>query len=98
MTSYKWRYKNYDKKEAYESSDDLREIICFNLIQIGELTICLDDSFVNQYSDVPWSKIRAMRNRIIHSYGTIDNGRIWLTANEDISPLTKYSEQILSEK
>lgn len=84
-------------KEYFNSNDDIREIICFNLIQIGELATSLDNNFVNEYSDIPWNKVKAMRNRIVHGYGTIDIDRVWLTAVEDIKPLRFYCEQILKD-
>ena len=36
-----------------------------------------------------------MRNRIVHSYGTIDIDRVWLTATEDIKPLREYCDKII---
>ena len=84
-------------KELFNSSDDIKEIICFNLIQIGELTASLDIDFTNQYTGIPWNKVKGMRNRIVHGYGTIDIDRVWQTAIEDVKPLRDYCEKILKE-
>ncbi len=84
-------------KELFDASEDIKEIICFNLLQIGQLTTSLDDDFINSYTYIPWNKIKGMRNRIVHGYGTIDIDRIWFTSIEDIKPLREYCEQIIKE-
>ena len=84
-------------KESFDASDDIKDIVCFNLIQIGELTTSLDSDFINQYTGIPWNKVKGMRNRIVHGYGTIDFDRVWLTAVEDVKPLREYCEKILKE-
>ncbi len=84
-------------KKSFDSSDDIKEIICFNLIQIGELTTSLDVDFINQYTGIPWNKIKGMRNRIVHGYGTIAIDRVWQTAVEDVKPLREYCEKVLKE-
>lgn len=82
-------------KEAYDANEDIKEIICFNLIQIGELTTGFTPEFIALYNKVPWNRIKGMRNRIAHGYGTIDPSRVWFTAITDIKPLRMYCEEIL---
>jgi len=48
-----------------------------NLSQIGELAGKLDDNFVEEHSEVPWRKIRGMRNRIVHDYEGLRLNIIW---------------------
>ena len=82
-------------EDNFYSNDDLKEIVCFNLLQIGELTNNLSSDFTNKYNGVPWDKIRGMRNRIAHGYGVIQINRVWQTAFEDIKPLREYCEAII---
>lgn len=82
-------------KQTFDSDDDLQDIICFNLLQIGELVKGLDLDFMNAYQDIPWNKIKGLRNRIVHGYCSMDMDRVWLTAVEDILPLKEYCEKIL---
>ena len=84
-------------REAFDNSEDIKDIVCFNIFQIGELAVHLSPEFVIEYHSVPWEKIRGMRNRIGHGYGTIDWGRVWYTAVNDIKPLREYCEQIIDE-
>ena len=84
-------------RENFESNDDVKEIVCFNLFQIGELAKHLDQAFVSRYSKMPWSAIKGMRDIIVHGYGTINLSQVWMTATSDIGPLRDYCEKILNE-
>ncbi|MBO7573811.1 MAG: DUF86 domain-containing protein [Bacilli bacterium] len=84
-------------KEEFSENQDIKEIVCFHLLQIGELAGKYGKEFLKDYSGVPWGKMRGMRNRIVHGYGTIKVERVWATANKDIKPLREYCERILRE-
>lgn len=88
---------NRISKEDFDADLDIKEIVCFNIFQIGELAKTLPESFVATYNQVPWKKVMGMRNRIGHGYGTIDMNRVWGTATKDIKPLREYCESILKE-
>lgn len=83
--------------EIFKNDIDTRDIICFNVFQIGELAKSLTDDFIKEYNEVPWKDIKGMRDRIAHGYGTIDFSIIWVTANEDIEILGKYCRKILDD-
>ena len=39
---------------------------------MGELTNKLDNEYLNKHSDIPWFKIKGLRNRIVHDYEGIN--------------------------
>ena len=82
-------------KEDFDNSKNLRELICFNLFQIGELVSIFEDDFINKHNKIPWREIKGMRNVIVHRYGTINMEKVWSTANEDIEPLEGHCKEIL---
>ena len=84
-------------KIDFDNSQDIRDIVCFNILQIGELAKNLSSSFIATYCDVPWKSIKGMRDWVAHGYGTIDFDTIWKTASEDIKPLSEYCKAILEE-
>ena len=51
-------------REAFDDDEDVREIICFNLFQIGELAKGFSEDFLKEYSGVPWKYIKGMRDKI----------------------------------
>ncbi len=62
-----------------EFSNDLKTISAcvFSLSQIGELVSRLDVEFVEANSQIPWRKIKGMRNRIVHDYEGIQLNIVW---------------------
>lgn len=84
-------------RETLDTNKDIEEIICFNILQIGELTKNLSLDFISKYPQVPWKKIKGMRDIVAHGYGTIDLDQVWKTASEDIKPLREYCELIMKE-
>ena len=81
--------------EQFLSDEDIKEIVSFNVLQIGELAKNLSSDFMKQYSKMPWKDIKGMRDRLAHGYGTIKLEEIWKTATQDIKPLREYCEQII---
>ena len=89
------KISNIDR-DIFDKSEDLKEIICFNILQIGELAKGFDKNFLIQYNEVPWKDIKGMRDWVAHGYGTIDWNDVWNTAIKDIAPLRVYCEKILA--
>ena len=85
-------------KEKFDSDEDVVQIICFNILQIGELAKNFSSQFIDKYNDQPWKQIKGMRDKVAHGYGTIDMDRVWNTTKNDIDPLLKYCKKILEEK
>ena len=81
--------------DTFISNDDVKEIVCFNVLQIGELAKGFSIDFLNQYSKMPWKKIKGMRDYVAHGYGTINLEEVYRTATEDITPLRQYCEEIV---
>lgn len=85
-------------KEHFFENDDYIQIVCFNILQIGELAKNFDSSFTNKYNQVPWKHIAGMRDKVAHGYGTINIDIVWETAINDIKTLKDYCSKILSLK
>ena len=82
-------------QEEFKFNEDVKEVVCFNLFQIGELANALSIDCIQTYSDIPWKYIVGMRNRIVHGYDTINLEIVWNTANESIPELKSYCKEIL---
>ena len=83
--------------EIFSSDDDLKEIISFNVLQIGELVKNLSPDLLKQYPKMPWKEIKGMRDWVAHGYGTINLQEVWKTATKEIKPLKEYCELIIKE-
>ena len=80
----------------FSLNDDIKEVVCFNLFQIGELANGLSIEFIKEYNKIPWKQIIGMRNRIVHGYDTINLEIVWNTSNESILELKEYCKEILN--
>ena len=73
--------------EDFDSDKDVEEIVCFNILQIGELAKRLSPEFIKKYNAMPWDDIKGMRDIVAHQYGTIKFDDVWKTASQEIKPL-----------
>ena len=84
-------------KDAFLNNEDIKEIVCFNIFQIGELAKNFSSEFLLIHNKVPWKSIKGMRDIVGHGYGTVDMNRVWETATSDIKKLRTYCESIIEE-
>jgi uncharacterized protein with HEPN domain len=65
------------------------------IFQIRELITHFSDDFKAKYSEVPWKKMKEMRNVFAHRYATLNVKTLWQTIIENIPVLKEYCEKIL---
>jgi len=58
-----------------------------NIIVIGEATRHIPTEIENAYPDIPWIKMKALRNILAHEYDRIDKSILWMIVQEDLPPL-----------
>jgi len=64
---------------------------------IGEAIKRIPQDVRRENSDIPWKKIGAMRDFLIHEYGEITLGVIWATIQEDLEPFKVGVKSILKK-
>jgi len=78
--------------------DRLRvDAVIKNLAVIGEAARRVPASVVEAHPEVPWSKMRAMRNVVVHEYFGIDEDVLWGTVTDDLRPLVRLLAPLLVE-
>lgn len=84
---------------ALFSSDPIyRNAAALCIFQIGELVGKLTDEFRDAHPAVPWRQIKAMRNIVAHSYGSVDPETTWEIITDDIPELKQYCAAILDSQ
>ena len=76
----------------FRNNSMMVEACVFNLSQIGELVNKLDKEYALKYHEIPWFKMRGLRNRIVHDYEGVNLNLIWEIIDADIKIL---KEQIM---
>ena len=84
-------------KDRFIESTTYQNAVSMCILQIGELVNRLSDDFKAEHSNIPWHKIRGMRNFVAHEYGSIDFDIVWYTATNSIVDLKVFCEDFLSE-
>jgi len=65
-----------------------------DFIVIGEAANQLPDDIEEKYPEIPWSLMRAMRNRLVHVYFAVDPKLLWDTIQNDLPALVRSLEAI----
>ena len=69
-------------------SNRMLELSLIRLIEIvGEAANRISPEFQQSHSDIPWPKVRGMRNRLIHGYDAVDFNILWDTVQLDLPQL-----------
>lgn len=71
-------------------------IRCFEII--GEASKKVDTAFKEKYTNIPWRKLAAFRDVLIHNYDRLVSEVIWETVKKDIPKLKKAITEILSNE
>ena len=72
-----------------------REAVIRQIEVMGEAVRRVSEDFCAAHTEIPWSKIAGMRNRLIHEYDRIDLVAVWKTVVDDIPVLIEHLEKIL---
>lgn len=78
--------------EQFIEDDKTHDAVIRQLETIGEAAGQLEDEFRQQYSNMPWKFMLAMRNKLIHEYFDVDLEIVWKTVKESLPELKKQLE------
>ena len=73
----------------------LQDSVIRRLEIIGEAAGRVSAQFRDKHPKIPWSKMRGMRNWMIHHYDDVDLHIVWNTAQDDIPQLLELLEPLV---
>ena len=83
--------------EEFEKSSLYMRAISFSIALIGEQMINLQTKIGNEYPNLPWKRVRGMRNFIVHDYDSVDPIEVYKAAKEDLPELKEALLKIKAE-
>ena len=87
-----------EEYEVFASDIDYFNSVSMSIMQIGELSSILSDSFREDTNDeLQWNLMRGMRNMYAHEYKKMDKSIIWETATKDIPNLLRFCERVTDD-
>ncbi len=70
--------------QRFKGDDKTIRAVEMNFIIIGEAANQIPEEVEETYTTIPWSLMRAMRNRIVHVYFKVDQKLMWDTVQKDL--------------
>jgi len=81
--------------DAFKSDTKTVRAVELNLIVIGEAANRIPELVEGEHPQIPWSLMRAMRNRLVHAYFEVDEKLLWDTVNKDLPLLINPLQALL---
>jgi uncharacterized protein with HEPN domain len=86
------------RSRAELSSDPMLTMTLTRTLEIlGEAASRLSVEARLRFASIPYSKMIAMRNRLIHASFDVDLDVVWTTITEDLPPLLRVLESSLAQ-
>ncbi len=82
-------------RTAFQQSDLVRSAVAYQLSVIGEAAAHVQEEVRSRHPRVPWPKIVAFRNIIVHAYFGIDWDEVWRAANRECPELKGQIKSVL---
>jgi uncharacterized protein with HEPN domain len=80
---------------SFREDDKSVRAVEMNFIIIGEAASQIPDEVEEAHPEIPWHLMRAMRNRIVHAYFSVDQKLMWDTVRNDLPPLIPILKKLL---
>jgi len=84
-------------KENFLENFMMQDAVMRQIEIIGEASNSISAEFQEKYEQLPWSQMRAIRNKIVHDYRGINLQIIWETVQNDLPALEEQVREILGE-
>jgi len=81
--------------DEYAADEDLRLAVERRVEIIGEAARRVSEVFREAHPEIPWRKIVAQRNVLVHEYGEIEDEIMWDVATVSIPELLRQIEPLV---
>jgi uncharacterized protein with HEPN domain len=84
------KIENYSKDISFEDFSEspiIIDAVVRNIEIIGEASKNVPVETQNKFKDIPWQKIKGIRNRIVHEYFSVDISIIWFIVKNELQSL-----------
>jgi uncharacterized protein with HEPN domain len=84
-----------EKVFRYTEGMDKAAFVVRNLIVIGEAARCVPDDVVAANPQIPWARMRGMRDLVVHEYFGVDVDVLWDTVTGNLPALLPLLRDLL---
>jgi uncharacterized protein with HEPN domain len=86
-----------DSLDVLEADQIFRNSVSMCVLQIGELTTHFSKAFLTKNDEMPWSRMKGMRNIAAHNYKSFSIELLHVVISEKIPELKEYCLKLLEE-
>jgi uncharacterized protein with HEPN domain len=80
---------------AFSQDTKTQSAVVLQILILGEAAKRLSSAFRERHTEVPWSDIMRMRDKLIHHYESMEPGEVWQAVKEDIPDLIAFLDGVL---
>jgi uncharacterized protein with HEPN domain len=80
---------------SFHESELIRSAVVQKLAIIGEAAARVPDELKDRFREIPWQRIVAFRNILVHAYFGIDWSEVWVAASRQAPELRDQVDLIL---
>jgi uncharacterized protein with HEPN domain len=81
--------------EQFRDDQKTMKAVALDFVVIGEAAGHVPDDIAQAHSEIAWSLMRGMRNRLVHDYFGMDPEILWDTIQNDLPPLIEPLKKLL---
>ena len=92
------RIDSYTKEmnfEAFVADEKTVNAVIYNFLVIGEAVKLLPPAVTGKYPEIPWRQIAGMRDKLTHTYFSIDYDLVWKTITAVLPQFRAVMQKIL---
>lgn len=84
-------------KDRFLASNEKQDAVIRELEIIGEAVKNLPKEFREKYNSIEWKNFAGIRDKLIHSYFSVNIERVWNVVKQDLPKLKNEIEKILKK-
>ena len=81
--------------EAFVADEKTVNAVIYNFLVIGEAVKLLPQTVTGKYPEIPWRQIAGMRDKLTHTYFSIDYELVWKTITIVLPQFRRVIQKIL---
>lgn len=85
------------EKDDFLENNMMQDAVMRQIEIIGEAAGRISEGLQDDYPELPWMEMRAIRNKIVHDYLEINTDIIWDTVQNDLPALKDQIKSLLRE-
>ena len=83
--------------EKFSADEKTMDAVAYDLTAVGVATRHIPDDILVRYGEIPWAKVRAIRNLTTHEYFRVSPPIVWDTAQRNLPAMAEVLERMLFE-